>query len=200
MHAYANSSRQRVWLVVVTGLWLGISTPAAQAEPNRAETGKLSVQGGAVRLMDEVYVLDAEVDYQFSAPVLEALENGVPLVVELQIEVTRHRTWLWNEQQTRLAQRYQLSYHALTEQYLVKNLNSAVQQNLPSAEAAIDVLGQVTNLPLLDKRLLDADENYTVRLRAQLNLDALPTPLRLPAYLSPQWRLTSEWYTWPLQP
>ena len=200
MHAYANSSRQRVWLAAVTGLWLGISMPAAQAEPARPDIGKLSVLGGAVRLVAEVYVLDAQVDYQFSAVVLKALENGVPLVIELEIEVVRRRTWLWNEQETQLAQRYQLSYHALTEQYLVKNLNSAVQQNLPSTEAAINALGQVTNLPLLDKRLLVPGENYTVRLRARLDLDALPTPLRLPAYLSPQWRLTSEWYTWPLQP
>lgn len=184
----------------MTGLWLGIATPAVQAEPTRPDIGKFSVLGGTVRLVDEVYVLDAEIDYQFSAPVLEALQNGVPLVVELQIEVARRRAWLWNKQKTRLAQRYQLSYHALTEQYLVKNLNSAVQQNLPSAEDAIGVLGRVTELPLLDKRLLAPGANYTVRLRARLDLDALPTPLRLPAYLSPQWRLSSEWYTWPLQP
>ena len=180
-------------------LWLALGAATAQAEP-RPDSGKFSVQGGAVRPVDEVYVLDAQIDYQFSAPVLEALDSGVPLVVELQIEVKRHRSWLWNERKTRLAQRYQLSYHALTEQYLVKNLNSAAQQNLPSAEAAISALGQVMDLPLLDKRLLAVGENYTVRLRARLDLDALPTPLRLPAYFSPQWRLTSEWYTWPLQP
>ena len=119
MHVYANSSlRTRRALVGV--LWLVLGAATAQAEPSRPDTGKFSVQSVAVRLVDEVYVLDAEVDYLFSAPVLEALENGVPLVVELQIEVMLQRTWLWNQRKTLLSQRYQLSYHALTEQYLVK--------------------------------------------------------------------------------
>lgn len=158
-----------------------------------------NVLGGTVRLVEDVYLLDAHIDYQFSTPVLEALENGVPLVIELQIEVLRHRELAWDERITRLSQRYQLSYHVLTEQYLVKNLNSAVQQSLPNAETALNVLGEVASLPLLDKRLLVAGETYTVRLRARLDLDALPTPLRLPAYFSQQWRLASAWHAWPLQ-
>ncbi|MDP1709093.1 MAG: DUF4390 domain-containing protein [Gammaproteobacteria bacterium] len=188
-------------LVLAAGLWLAMTAAAAQdVETSYSGNGEFTVQGGGVRLVDEVYLLDAQIDYLFSKPVLEALENGVPLVIELQIELLRQRGLLWDERKVRLSQRYQLSYHVLTEQYLVKNLNSAAQQSLTNAGAAIEALGQITSLPLIDKRLLLEDENYVVRLRPRIDIDALPTPMRLPAYFSAQWQLTGEWVIWPLQP
>ena len=50
----------------------------------------------------------------------------------------------------------------------------------------------------LDKGLLATSERYEGALRAWLDIEALPAPLRLLAYLSDDWPLTSEWYTWPL--
>lgn len=202
MHAYVNTSRQqklaRALLTLTAGLWL--TTAAVQAETSQPANGQFVVESGGVRLVDEVYLLDAQIHYQFSKPVLEALENGVPLVIELRLELWRQRDLLWDARQARLSQRYQLSYHVLTEQYLVKNLNSGVQQSLTNAEAAMEVLGKVEGLPLIDKHLLAEGETYVVRLRSRLDIDELPTPMRLPAYFSAQWRLTSEWETWPLQP
>ena len=202
MRAYANTSRRprrvSVAFALTAGLWF--AAPAAQAEPARSANGQFVVQSGSVRLVDDVYLLDALIDYQFSKLVLDALEHGVPLVIELQIELLRQRDLLWDARQARLSQRYQLSYHVLTEQYLVKNLNSAVQQSLTNTEVAIKALGQVESLPLIDKRLLEDGETYVVRLRPRLDIDELPTPIRLPAYFSAQWRLTGEWMVWPLQP
>ena len=38
-----------------------------------------------------------------------------------------------------------------------------------------------------------------VRVRAVLEIESLPTPLRLAAYFNPAWRLSSDWLSWPLQ-
>lgn len=171
----------------------------AQPSDAQAEAPRFIIHSAATRLVNDVYVLNAEIEYQFSAAVLEALENGVPLTLELTIEVIHPRAWLWNEQFTDLKQRYRLQYHALTQQYLVRNLNSDTQYNFPTRSAALHALGNVADLPLLDKRLLQADQPYTARLRAGLDIETLPTPLRLLAYLSPQWHLDSAWYTWSLQ-
>jgi hypothetical protein len=59
-------------------------------------------------------------------------------------------------------------------------------------------MGQITDFPMLDKGLLNPNERYEGALRARLDLDALPTPLRLFAYISDDWRLASEWRTWRL--
>ena len=43
------------------------------------------------------------------------------------------------------------------------------------------------------------DETYWVYLQIRLDIESLPVSLRPVAYLSPQWRLNSDWYLCPLQ-
>ena len=64
--------------------------------------------------------------------------------------------------------------------------------------------GTGLNVPLYpasarEVHVLEPDEQYRVRLRASLERESLPTPLRLLAYFSSSWRLSSDWTTWPLQ-
>jgi len=127
------------------------------------------------------------------------LDNGVPLVVELDIVIDRKRDYVWNETVTSLRQRYQLSYEALTQRYVVTNLNSGADNYYGSRTAAIIALGDVDKLPILDAGLLSPDEKYIVSLQASLDLDALPVPMRVVGYFSSSWRIASEWVSWPLQ-
>lgn len=184
------------WLFALLCLCLGSAQAAAEAQ----KQAEFVIEHAEARLSNDVYVLNAEVAYHFTPEVLEALDNGVPLTLDLEIEVSHPRQWLWDQGFTTLQQRYRLEYHALTQQYLVENLNSATQYNFPNREDAIKVLGNIVNLPVLDQRLLTPGNSYVGRARVSLDIESLPTPLRLVAYLSPQWHLASEWYTWPLQP
>jgi hypothetical protein len=152
----------------------------------------------STRLGDGVYRLNAQIEYSFSESALDALQNGVPLTIELLMEVRRRRSWVWDETVYSLVQRFRLEYHALSRQYLVHNLNSGERRNFSTRPAALRFMGRIHEFPLLDRSLLAPDRRYEGALRAQLALDTLPTPLRLFAYLSEDWQLTSEWYTWPL--
>lgn len=152
----------------------------------------------STRLGDGVYRLNAQIEYSFSEPALDALQNGVPLTIELLMEVRRRRSWVWDETVYSLVQRFRLEYHALSRQYLVHNLNSGERRNFSTRPAALRFMGRIHEFPLLDRSLLAPDRRYEGALRAQLALDTLPTPLRLFAYLSEDWQLASEWYTWPL--
>jgi Domain of unknown function (DUF4390) len=102
------------WLAALLTLLWSMSGQAAGFE----------VISAATKVDGEVYRLTAQIEYRFSNAALEALENGVPLVVEIEMEVRRRRPWLWDEAVYALAQRFQLEYHALSRQYVVSNLNS----------------------------------------------------------------------------
>lgn len=162
--------------------------------------GKFAVRGAETTLVDKVYRLNTRLSYQLGPEALGALQKGIPLTFTLNIEVLRQREYLWAEKIASIEQGYQLSYHALTQQYLVKNLNTGVFTTFPTLKAALDNLSVIENFPLLDAQLLLPDERYFARLRAYLNLEALPVPIRVLAYISPGWRLGSEWYTWPFAP
>ena len=191
--AYAHHKITPLVLFLVCFLYFGL---AWADEP----VGEFVVRGAETTLVDKVYRLNTRLSYQLSAEALGALQKGIPLTITLNIEVLRQREYLWAEKIASIEQSYQLSYHALTQQYLVKNTNTGVHTSFPTLKIAIDRLSIIENFPMLDAQLLLPDEQYIARLRTQLDLETLPVPIRVLAYISPGWRLGSKWYTWSLAP
>jgi hypothetical protein len=175
---------------------LGMAASNAMGEENTEEG--FVVKTASTELHEGVYRLNAKVDYGLSKAALDALDSGVPLVVEMEIEIFRPRKWIWNETVAKLNQRYSITYHALSKQYIITNLNNKVQQSFFNRNSALAAMGQVTGLPLLDKRLLDNGQKYQARVRTSLLINELPTPMRPWAYISGDWRLVSEWFIWPI--
>ncbi|MFQ5644058.1 MAG: DUF4390 domain-containing protein [Thiogranum sp.] len=151
-------------------------------------------------LVDGVYRLGAHVDFDFNETLYDALHNGVPLLIELRVEVLQKRAWLWPEVVAELRQRFKLQYHALSRYYLVRNFSSGVQFSFRTMNEALEYIGNVYDLPLIDAKLLDPKQHYVVRMRADIDVEALPTPVRLWAYLGSAWSLKGNWKQWQLQP
>lgn len=153
-----------------------------------------------IYLENNFYKMDAKLNYHLTEPVKEALHNGVTITLELLVNIERERRYFWNENIATLKQGYRLKYHALTEHYLINYLNTGTEETFPKLETALDALGNLEGFPLLDSYLIDPKSVYWVYLHTYLNIEALPVPLRPTAYLSSQWRLSSEWYSCPLHP
>lgn len=179
------------WLLVVAA---ALSASLAWAE------GGFRVARAISQVREGVVLLDARIDYDFSKATLDALHNGVPLTVEIEIEILRSRDWAWDETVAALTQRYRLEYHALARQYVVVNLNSGEFRSFPTRAAALVYMGELNDFPVLDAALLDGRSGGSVygRIRAGLDIEALPPPLRPVAYLSSAWRLGSPWLVWSL--
>src|SRR3569623_144268 len=79
----------------------------------------------------------------------------------------------------------------------VSHLNADIDYQFSGA--ALAALGDVDLVPLRDAGLIDDRQRYIVALHVILDLDALPVPMRVMGYFSSDWRLSSEWYTWPLR-
>ena len=164
----------------------------------QAQAQEITISGASSKLVENVYRLDADIEYRFPKPVLEALNNGVVLSLVLDIEVSRARSYVWDETLASLEQHYQIQYHALSEQYLLRNLNSGTQASYPALDALLFFLGRVRDLPIIDAQLLDPSATYQVRIRSRLDFSTLPVPLQMRAYVSRDWWLSSDWYAWNL--
>lgn len=180
--------------VVVCLVALGLLAPS----PAQAVEGRFEVRSAALELIDGVYFLDARVQYRLSTQALNALEAGVALTIELQLEVERRRRLLPNQTVATLSQRYQLQYHALSNRYVLRNLNSGEQESFATLFAALNQLGRVVDLPVIDAALLDPESRYQFRLRAVLDTREFPGPLRLLAFWADGWRIESDWFRWRL--
>ena len=151
-------------------------------------------------LVDGIYRASARVVFDMDQQVQEALDNGVPLVVDLEIELVRKRRWLWPEVIFDFRQRYILYYHALSRRYIVKDVNKDSQQSFRYISDALDMIGNIYDIPLAADDELEEDAIYRVRMRASFDVEALPTPIRLWAYFGSDWKLTRGWNSWPLTP
>jgi hypothetical protein len=69
-----------------------------------------------------------------------------------------------------------------------------------SIEAAVRDLGRIREIPIAENSQIDSSLDYQVGIRARLDLESLPAPLRPLAYISPSWRMSSGWYQWTLDP
>jgi hypothetical protein len=80
----------------------------------------------------------------------------------------------------------------------VLNVNSGEQTTFASLPAALASLGTVRRFPLIDAAVLEDEREYSVRLRAVLDEEQFPGPLRLLAFWRRDWSIASDWYRWPL--
>ena len=188
--------------VVAAAIGQPLIQPPPQPQPLAVaenDPGHFEVRSAYTELRTDVYYLNAVIHYQLSTDARDALLAGVPLVIRLDIEIFHPRRWWFDNDEVDLRQSYQLEYHALSERFIVLNLNSGDQSSFGSLFAALDYLGRVERLPIIDTAVLRDDRGYDIRLRAVLDQEQFPGPLRLLAFWRRDWSIASEWYRWPLQ-
>ena len=177
--------------------YLALATALGTPNLATADNGFV-IRSAQLTLRDTVYHLDARIDYRLSREAVNAVKNGVPLIIAIDIRVDRKRRWWLDKELATLTQNYLLLYHALTEKYVIHNLNSGIQENYGNLDTALWSLGQVNDLPLIDANLLEPGAEYGIDLRARLDIESLPAPMRPLAYISSDWQLQSDWYSWSL--
>jgi hypothetical protein len=176
---------------------LAIGTGLAQDDVERE--GYFEVRSATTEMNNGVHTLDARLQLVLSSEALAALESGVTLTIELQLEVIRTRRWFTDALEAELAVRYELEYRPLSQRYIVRNLNSGEQDSFATLYSALNSLGRVQNLPVIDDALLNPGRDYRIRLRAMLNTQQYPATLRLLFFWRGQWQLQSEWFEWSLE-
>ncbi len=164
----------------------------------KAASPLFTVHDAKTELVGDIYRLDANLELKLTPQALTALENGVTLTIVLDIEVYTPNRYLWDDVLAHLEQHYEIQYHTLADQYLLRNINSGSQFVYSTLNATLDALGKIKQLPILDAHLLQAEKHYKVRARSRLDLGSLPVPMQLKAYISSEWWLNSGWYSWDL--
>ena len=187
----------RIATVLVALLSVLMVTPGlAQDEVERE--GYFEVRSATTSLTSGVHLLDSRLQLVLSSEALAALDSGVPLTIELQMQVIRVRRLYMDALDAELAVRFELEYRPLSQRYIVRNINSGDQDSFATLYSALNNLGRVSDLPVIDDALLDPDKSYRVRVRAMLQTQQYPAPLRLLFFWRSQWQLQSEWFEWML--
>ena len=190
--------RPATWLATLL-LLLGLAAGNSLAQDEADRAGYFEVRAAESRLIEGVHTLDARLQLVLSTEALRALSSGITLTIELQVEVIRVRRWYVDNLEAELAVRFELEYRPLAQRYIVRNLNSGDQDSFATLYSALNNLGRVQNMPIIDGAVLEADSDYRVRLRSMLQTRHYSAPLRMLFFWRDQWHLESEWSEWTLE-
>ena len=180
------------WLMALLAASGCLLAPAASAQaPPRFE-----VRSAYVEPAEGVYELNATLNFDLPEGARAAIREGVPLTLHLEIVVKRRRSYWLDEGVATLEQFYELAYRALSERYVVRNLNSGDQASYATLDAALDALRVISRLPILDQALVSPNRRHEISVRGNLDVRTMPDALRFVLFWSDDWRQRSEWYTW----
>ena len=174
-----------------------LATTVVTAAP---EGMTVEVRSASLTLDQDVYELDARLELRLPEEAREAIEAGLTMRLEYAIVLTRVRTFMLDATVAELAQKFELSYHALSQRYLVRKLNTGEQQDFGTLQAALDRISEVRGLPVIDAALVDPDRAYNVGVQALVDLNTGSDALRWILFWTDDWSVTSEWFEWPLRP
>ncbi len=148
---------------------------------------------------NKIYVVDATLSIELGDDTIAALRSGIPLIFSTEVEI-KDDDFLFDDVLIRMIQQIQLAFYPLSNQYVLTNLSTEDQQGFTTLGDALTQLGRIRNLPIADVSRIPTDEPLTGNFRTRLDLETLPTPLRLQAWLSSDWRISTDWYTWEIAP
>lgn len=188
------SSRQQYLLSLLLPCLFLLYPASGQAGDKQT----FAIHSIVLKRTQHAWLLDSVVDFDLNETVLNALHNGVSLTLEMQMQLYRERKWLWDKGISNITRRFRLRYFALSQLYLLTDLDNQSRYSFVSLSAALYRLGHLQT-PLASLHEVMAGQAHYLRMRTLLDIESLPAPLRPLAYLSSHWRLKSTWTVWPIE-
>ncbi|MGB1311331.1 MAG: DUF4390 domain-containing protein [Leucothrix sp.] len=147
---------------------------------------------------NNVYLVSAQIDYQLSPYLEQALLNGIVLNSSIRVVLVKPRNWWWNQAETLSVINYELKYHSLSRHFLLTRVDTSENWNFRSLTAALRKMGGVVNhrLPALPQTIHDG--GHLLYLSAVLSPATLRLPLKIQSIFSSQYSMSSEVIQWPL--
>jgi len=171
---------------------LGLSAPLLANDDTRSS---IALVEPTMDRNNGLLELSAGVNFNPGAEPLEALENGVALVIALQGRASRIH-WLIAREKYRETRLFEIRYLPFSRHYQLTDLGSGERETFPRLSMVFDDLRRPRTLvPGLDADEAEAG-SWQVQVRVYLDITRLPSPMRLPAWFSRDWRLSSRWHTW----
>ncbi|MHB8948225.1 MAG: DUF4390 domain-containing protein [Rhodoferax sp.] len=168
----------------------------------RAQTDAAQISGFKVERADDAIVLSANVQFELSTAVEDALLKGVAMIFVAEADISRER-WYWTNKKMVHAERHmRLAYQPLTRRWRLNvssgkithaGLGLALNQNfdaLPDALAAVQRLSRWKIAELSD---LDLDQRHQIEFRFALDVFQLPRPLQIGTLGQTDWDISASW-------
>lgn len=195
----ASVRRRPALQLLRPGALLLVCFLATMAAPAALAKARLEIGAASLALDEGVYELDADMDLELPEDARKAIDAGLALRIDYDIRISRVRQYIPDAGIASLVQSYEVSYHALSQRYLLRNMNTGEQQDYGTLDAALERVEEVRGLPVIDAALVEEGPVYEVGVRAVLDMGTVPDALAWLMFWTDDWSNSSEWYSWTLR-
>ena len=187
--------RGRRWLLAFAVLVGAAVTLAALAQ----NPGRFQVRNAYVELVNGAWQLDVSLDLGLADAARRAFEEGVPLVLRLEIEATVDRRLLPAEEVVSLTRDWQVAYDAIAERFVVTDEASGEHVSHATQAEALEALSRISGIVIADTVVLPEGRRFEMRVRATVEVGELPAAVRMLLFWR-DWSRSTEWYAWKVRP
>lgn len=160
--------------------------------------GTFEVTSAYVTVDQGVFLLNVRTVYPVTDEIRNALADGVTLYFDIEARVERKRRFWLDATVVETNLRRELSYHAVKERYVVRDLAGGEQELFLTLEQALQDIGTVRDYPVVVEPQLAADASYEISVRASMRRGSMPDAIRALIWWSDSWHRQTDWYTWSL--
>jgi Domain of unknown function (DUF4390) len=187
--------RGRRWLIP----FLALLGAAAACTAHAQDEGRFEVRNAYVELVNGAWQLDVRLDLALADAARQAFEEGVPLVLQLEIEASVDRRLLPSDEVVSMSREWRLAFDAISQRYVVTEVASGAHVSHATQDEALEALGRVSGITIADTSTLPEGQRFDMRVRATVEIGDLPAAVRMLLFWR-SWSRTTEWYAWKVRP
>jgi len=190
-----HSMRGRCLIVSFAALLCAMAACAARAE----DDGRFDVRNAYVELVNGNWQLDVRLDLALADAARQAFDEGVPLVLKLEIEASVARRLLPAEDLVQMTREWQLAYDAISERFVVTDGANGAHVSHATLADALEALSRISGIMIADTGQLPEGRRFDMRVRATVEIGDVPAAVRMLLFWK-TWSRTTEWYAWKVRP
>lgn len=171
----------------------------AAAPAAAQDDGRFEIRNAYVENVNGQWLLDVRLDLALADAARQAFEEGVPLVLELEVEASVERRFLPDETVVSFSRQWQLAYDAIAERYVVTDVAGGGQATYATQADAFAALARLPEVPVADEATLPGDSRFDMRVRAAVEIGELPAAIKMLLFWK-SWSRSTDWYAWSVRP
>jgi hypothetical protein len=165
----------------------------------RAQTSAADVADLRVERLDSGLYLSANLRFELSPIVEDALGKGIAMFFVAEAALLRDR-WYWSDEEVAVAARHmRLAYQPLTRRWRLNTstepinnpgLGVSIAQNFDTLPEALTAVKRLSRWKIAEAAQVDPDARHNVQFRFRLDVTQLPRPFQIGAAGQAEWNIT----------
>lgn len=182
-----------LFILLILNIGVVLAGPAlAAVDADGDDQSHLLIRSANFSQQAEKLILNTEIEITFSDAINQVLLKGFKLHYVLEFQLSVARKYWFNDEIITVTRPIDISYHALSRQYILMEGNQ--RKSFSQLSSLAEELSTLTPLTVLSMTLLEPDQPYIAAVLMRLDYRKLPSTIRQSAKQS--WQMTSQRAQW----